>query len=238
MSTTRSAARPVGRRRARPCGRAPRRPRRARRAAVACAPSAAANSTRPGASGSASSRPSCVDVSATRSAPPNASAVACPIAATSRRRAAHPAPQLARAVRARQDDPVVAVDVDRVVAERLDRDERHVGDLVPERSEALDERALLPGGARDDDARHGPVSSPSRSPHPPAGTGTVWADGVPRSVPSVGRLCDGAAGESAADTGRRRAVIARAMRARGRAPRGRRPARRSTHFRPRPRRAP
>jgi hypothetical protein len=68
------------------------------------------------------------------------------------RRTAHTAPELARRVRAREDDPVVARDVDRVVAERFDRHERHVRDLVPERTEPLDERRLLTRRARDDDA--------------------------------------------------------------------------------------
>ena len=62
-----------------------------------------------------------------------------------------PPPELAGAVRARHDDPVVAGDVDRVVAERLDRDQRAVDDLVAEALEAGDEIPLLALGSSDDD---------------------------------------------------------------------------------------
>ena len=87
------------------------------------APSAAARSTRPG--GSSASSPSCVETAGTRSArrpcSRSASAVPGPIAATCAGVAGEPARELARAVRARDDDPVVRRRIDRLVAERLDR---------------------------------------------------------------------------------------------------------------------
>ena len=67
-------------------------------------------------------RPSAVGRRAARSPRP---AAACRAAAARAR----------GAVRARDDDPVVAGDVDRLVAERLDLDQRADDDLVPERLE-------------------------------------------------------------------------------------------------------
>ena len=67
---------------ARASGRAGRSRRRARRRAACARPRRPAKSTRPAGRGSSASRPSCVDTAGTRSAPPNASAVARPIAAT------------------------------------------------------------------------------------------------------------------------------------------------------------
>ena len=56
------------------------------------------------------------------------------------------AQQLPRAVRARDDDPVVAGDVDRLVAERLDRDQRAVDDLVAEPLEPRTRSCSWPSG--------------------------------------------------------------------------------------------
>ena len=50
------------------------------------------------------------------------------------------------AVRARDDHPVVAGDVDRIVAERLDLDQRAAHDLVPERLDAAASSSSWPGG--------------------------------------------------------------------------------------------
>ena len=81
----------------------------------------------------------------------SASAVAAPIAATrsacrAMRRRSSRAP-----FDARHDHPVVAGDVDGLVAERLDLDERAVDDLVAERLEPAGELLLLPARPRDDD---------------------------------------------------------------------------------------
>src|SRR6185503_8514826 len=62
-----------------------------------------------------------------------------------------PPPQLLGPRAARDDDPVVAVEVDRLVAERLGRDQGANGDLVPELVEPGDERIGPPVRARDDD---------------------------------------------------------------------------------------
>ena len=84
-----------------------------------------------------------------------------------RERAPLAAQELPRAVRARHDHPVVPLDFDGLVADRLDLDQRHVNDVVAEQREPLDQLTLLSGGPRDDDARQG-QGSPTHSPptHP------------------------------------------------------------------------
>ena len=100
--------------------------------------------------GNSRTRPSCVDTDGTRSGscprPRSASAVPGPIAATAGSAPA-PARQQLRAVPARDDDPVVALHVDRLVAERLDLDQRAHDDLVAERLEAAGQLAGAPSAA-------------------------------------------------------------------------------------------
>ena len=105
------------------------------------------------------------------------------------RSAAHPAAELARAVGAREDDPVVAADVDGLVAERLDRDERDVRHHVPRSAETVDELLLLPGRTRDDDVGHA-VLVPSLTPAHPRGHEAYVAN-RDESVPGVRHLCAG-----------------------------------------------
>ena len=125
----------------------PRRRRRARARPGAAAPRAAPPASRP---------------PGTRSAPPSASAVARADRSHPRGRPGHPPPQLARAVDARDDHPVVAGDVDRLVPERLDLEQRAVDDLVPERLQPADQLLLLALRPRDDDP-HATNASSSRA---------------------------------------------------------------------------
>ena len=91
------------------------------------------------------------EVGAAARARASASAVPRPIAAIRARRRGEAARELARAVRARDDDPVVAATGRRLVAERLDPDQRAAHDLVAERLETGDERVGLRLRTRDDD---------------------------------------------------------------------------------------
>src|SRR5205823_2172126 len=75
---------------------------------------------------------------------------------------------LVGAVRARDDQPVVAGRVDRVVGGALDLDQRTLDDLVPERLEPLHERPSLVPRPRDDHP-HAPTPR-GGSASPPTGT--------------------------------------------------------------------
>ena len=98
---------------ARACGRAGRSRRRARRRAAGARPRRAAKRTRPAGRGNSASRPSWVETRGTRSARRRARAASRRSPGRPRRpAAARPGVggELARAVRARHDDPVVALD--------------------------------------------------------------------------------------------------------------------------------
>ena len=128
-------ARPVERRR---------RSRRAHRRAACARPRPPRRARVPPGAGSSASSPSWVETAGTRSAPPNASAVACADRGDPLRRARHPPPQLAAPFGARHDHPVVTADTSTGASpERLDLEQRAVDDVVPERLEAADELLLL-----------------------------------------------------------------------------------------------
>ena len=77
---------------------------------------------------------------------------------------------------AREDDPVVARDVDRLVPDRLDRDQRDVRDDMAGAPKALDELPFTADGASDDDSRHVLLCRPVPSPRPPTGSPRVAAE--------------------------------------------------------------
>ena len=76
-----------------------------------------------------------------------------------RHRAARAAEKLTGAVRARHDDPVVPCNIDRLVRERLDPDQRAVHDIVAEGLQAHDQVVLLPGRPGDDQPHRAAASN-------------------------------------------------------------------------------
>ena len=151
-------------------GRAARSRRRARRSSTRRAPSAAAKSTRPGGRGNSSSRPSWVETRGTKSGSMPALRErlrrARPDRGDPRRLPPRRRASWSRAVRARDDHPVVAARSTGVVAERLDLDQRALDDLAPERLEPRDERPGLRARPRrrPHARRHGATRPARRAP--------------------------------------------------------------------------
>ena len=169
----RGRSRASARARAAPFGRGRRRRRRASPAAVAERPRLRRRGRGRRRRGNAARSPSCVDVDATTSAPPNASAVARPIAATLRgmpviRRRSSSAPTTL--VRTTQSYPSTSTGSSPSGSTATSGT---WSTRCPSAREPLAELLLAPGGPRDDDRGGAAGAGPIPNPRPPTGRRTV-----------------------------------------------------------------